>query len=530
MNNFLILDCTLRDGGYINDWKFGRSNVINVISKLTSANIDIIECGFLEDTTYDPECSFFSDVSQIKAVMPSDKKQTQFVAMTRLGYLDLDKLEPYDGTSIDGIRVTFHENEVEEAIEYCRTIKAKGYKVYVQPVGTTSYTDKYLLELIERVNELEPYAFYIVDTLGLMRQTDVSRMYYLLDNNLKDDIVIGFHSHNNLQLSFSNAQVLADLHTNRTIIVDSSVYGMGRGAGNLNTELIAQHLNMSRNADYDMNALLEIVDETISPLLSKYEWGYTVPYYLAAINNCHPNYASYLMNRKTLTVKSISAILTSIPKHERELYNKALVEELYLKYQKHTINDNESLKDLALLLSDQQVLILAPGASVTTNEDALKAAIEEKNMVVISVNFDGNGIKPDYYFFSNNKRFQAFISKGNVSQTAEKTILTSNVKTEASNYKYMINYGDYLNSQSLVNDNATLMLISLLVKLKLSNVYLAGFDGFEAGASTHYLNEKLETSLEKDHFIEMNHQIKDAINEINKTIDLQFLTPSLYMN
>ncbi|MFR7384805.1 MAG: hypothetical protein ACLUTO_10770 [Anaerostipes sp.] len=84
----------------------------------------------------------------------------------------------------------------------------KGYEVFMQPVGTTSYSDVELLNLFERINEMKPYAFYLVDTLGKLYAKQLLKLFYLADDNLDEDITIGYHSHNNLQLSFSNAQQL----------------------------------------------------------------------------------------------------------------------------------------------------------------------------------------------------------------------------------------------------------------------------------------------------------------------------------
>ena len=82
-----------------------------------------------------------------------------------------------------------------------------------------------------------PYAFYLVDSFGTMKRKDMLRFFYMIEHNLREDIVIGFHSHNNLQLAYANAQTLVDLQTSRSLILDSSIMGMGRGAGNLNSEL-----------------------------------------------------------------------------------------------------------------------------------------------------------------------------------------------------------------------------------------------------------------------------------------------------
>ena len=308
ISNIQILDCTLRDGGYVNDFRFGKNGIKKIIRQLTLAGIDIVECGFLEDGEYDEECSVFNKVEQIAALLPEDHRNTMYVAMACYGEYDITQLSDYNGRSIEGIRVTFHYNEVEGALEYCKSIIAKGYKVFVQPVGTSSYTDERLLMLIKEVNKLHPYSFYLVDTLGLMLKDDVLHFYYLINQNLDSSIHFGFHSHNNLQLSYSNSQLLSELNSKRIISLDASVNGMGRGAGNLNTELIAHYLNYQERR-YEVEPILEVVDEYIAKIRQRFSWGYDVPHYLAAINGCQPNYAAFLMSMQTLTVKNIGTIL-----------------------------------------------------------------------------------------------------------------------------------------------------------------------------------------------------------------------------
>lgn len=172
-----------------------------------------------------------------------------------------------------------------------------------------------------------------MDTLGSMYRNDVSHRFYLIDKNMDPAIHLGFHGHNNLQLAFSNAQVLGKIQTKRTLILDATVYGMGRGAGNLPTELITQYINRNIASRYDAAMVMDVYDGYIAAIRQKYEWGYTVPYHIAASNICHPNYASYLINRQTLTMKDIEKIIQSIPAECRALYDQALVEQLYTSFQ-----------------------------------------------------------------------------------------------------------------------------------------------------------------------------------------------------
>ncbi|QNK58374.1 aldolase catalytic domain-containing protein [Paenibacillus sp. PAMC21692] len=527
MKNFSLLDCTLRDGGYINDWKFGYDDIKSILERLTKANIDIIECGFLEDGFYDKDTSLFRDTDQIASLLPVPRGVSQYVAMIRFGHLAIDNLKPYDGNSISGLRITFHENEVKEAIEYCRLIQDKGYNVYVQPVGTTSYSDQYLLELITLVNSLKPYAFYIVDTLGLMKKNDLLRMFYLVDNNLSKEIRIGYHSHNNLQLAFSNAQELLNVQTKRNVIIDSSVHGMGRGAGNLNTELITQYLNTAKETAYQTDYLLEIVDETTNVILRKHTWGYSVPYYLAATNNCHPNYASYLMGRKTLPVKAISAILKNINADQREIYNENYIFELYKQFQEHHIDDANTLNRLKDRLQGKRILVIAPGKSVNSNLEII-GDYDKVNDVTITVNFDGNDFNVDYCFFSNSKRFSQYIGTQKAALRDKQYIITSNIQTEINRNFDIVNYSSLINSEKVASDNAMLMLISLLIQLNQKSIDIIGFDGYQLGVPGNYSDEILENILDDATVENLNTEIKRVVALYSQRIQLNFLTNSIY--
>jgi 4-hydroxy 2-oxovalerate aldolase len=524
MSNIKILDCTLRDGGYVNNFQFGKNAISKIIAQLTDANIDIIECGFLEDCIYDENTSIFNCIEDIKPLIPSDHKNSMYVAMACYGEYSLDKLSDYDGTSIDGIRVTFHYNEVDEALAYCKKIQDKGYKLFVQPVGTTSYTDEQLISLIRKVNEIQPYSFYLVDTLGLMDQEDVLRMFYLINHNLNKSINMGFHSHNNLQLSFSNCQLFVRLETDRMMSLDSSIYGMGRGAGNLNTELIANYLNKHQNHKYVIEPLLEIVDEFIIYIKAKFEWGYAVPYYLAAINGCHPNYASYLTNKQTLPVKSISTILRMIEPEKRSLFDKEIIEHKYKEFQEREIDDSLTLKTLYQSIERKNVLLIAPGHSIIDNKQRLIDLVAEKKCIVITVSFVPNFIETDFVFLSNYKRYNTTF---NQTEKNINLIHTSNI--QLSDNGLVVNYSSLLNEEDIIIDNSSLMALNLLAKLYPAKVYLAGLDGYSFEKENYYL-ERLNLVQNRETVLEQNKAMKNKIKKLQKKLGIEFVTPSLYVD
>ena len=285
MSRIKILDCTLRDGGYVNDWNFGEESIGAITNNLLDTGIDFVECGFISSRK---ETS--SSKSIFKSIDEANQRTGKLVSnndrllfMINFGEYDKNLIIPYnDESCVRGIRVAFHKHDMHDALELCRVIKNKGYLIFIQPMNTLSYSKVELNELLILSNEISPYAVYMVDSLGVMRGKDIIDLFDAYDKILDENIFIGFHSHNNLQLSFSNSQDFIKHSGDRNIIIDSTLIGIGRGAGNLCTELIAQHLNENNKGEYDLLPILTTIDEVMYPLQSKYQWGYTIPYYLAA--------------------------------------------------------------------------------------------------------------------------------------------------------------------------------------------------------------------------------------------------------
>ena len=528
MNRISILDCTLRDGGYINEFKFGANVIKDIMDKLTKASIDIIECGFLESGAYDREKSLFGSIESIKQVIPKKNPQLMYVAMIQYGAISIDEISEIDSGSIDGIRLTFHEHEIEDGFILGEQLKEKGYKVFMQPVGTMTYTDAALLQLIERINILQPYAFYLVDTLGTMYKNDLLRMFYLVDNNLNRKIVLGFHSHNNLQLSFANAQELMQMNTPRQLIIDSSVYGMGRGAGNLNTELVTQYINKNISLRYDNLKILEIIDEYIRPLSISYKWGYDAAYYLASVTGSHPNYASFLLNKQTLYVKDINAILSNLDISKRSLYDEKYIGDAYIKYMSHHVDDHRVLEKLKRLIGEKDVLVLAPGKTLGSNIKAVNQQIIDGSYYVISINFIPAGIPVDMMFISNMKRFKHkddLIEKGGKDL---EIVVTSNIAIKEMGNISVIDYSSYLNEEQIISDNAGLMCINMLKRIGIQNILLVGFDGFSMDKRNNYYDSSMIMDVETEQLIQMNEATERKIRQLRTQMRIEFFADSVY--
>ena len=524
MNHISILDCTLRDGGYINNWKFGENTIREIIGNLIFSGVEIVECGFLQDIVYHRDTAVFSCVSQIAPFIVPKQEGVLYVAMIALGDLAPEKVLPCDGKSIDGIRLTFHKQEWPEAKRAASMLMEKGYRVFIQPVGTTSYSDQELLNLIAEVNALHPFAFYLVDTLGIMYRHDLLRLFYLVEHNLESDIRIGFHSHNNLQLSFANAQELLRLNVQRDIIIDTSVYGMGRGVGNLSTELLAEYINANIDSRYSLSPLLKIADQYLMPIFSEQSWGYSLPYFLSAIENCHPNYASHLLKKETLNIEDISKILSLLPQDQRELYHQELAEKLYLEYQSCQIEDESVLSELEQMTSGRPALLLAPGVSLNSCKSQIDAYIQRERPLVIAVNFIPEGFESQILFVSNRKRLDLLRSQ---LSKQDYVLATSNLIREFPDSVKFVNYSSYL-GEGQAADNAGCILIRILRKAGADQIALAGFDGFDVDSTNNYCVDYYKNPLEKRAAEQKNSDISRQLKLALNGLEYTFLTPTRY--
>lgn len=314
-----ILDCTLRDGGYVNNWEFGYKNINEIINNLISAKIEFIECGFLKDIEYNLEKSIFNSFCNL-----SSNDYSKQLLMLNFGEFDLDKILKFENRNFI-LRIAFKKEKCFEALDFCKKLKENDFEIFINPMNTISYSDNEILNLIDKVNKINPKTLTIVDTLGSMNKNDSLSLFYLFDKNLEKNISIGFHSHNNLALSFSNIQALLEQKSDRNLIIDSSMFGIGRGAGNLQTEILAQYLNDNFSKEYDLIPILKSIQKQINPIFALKPWGYSVPYRIAALNFCHPNYAKYLIE-KNVEIELIDKILKCIPNDKKASFDIDFIE------------------------------------------------------------------------------------------------------------------------------------------------------------------------------------------------------------
>ena len=526
----LLLDCTLRDGGYINDWEFGHERIIEIFERLVSSKVEFIEIGFLDARRkFDINRTIMPDTESANKIFAGiDKGDSLVLGMIDYGTCPVENLQPASETFIDGIRVIFKEHLMYEALEYCRQVQEKGYLVFAQMVSVTTYTDEKLKEYAELVNSVKPYATSMVDTYGLLDEEHLMHIFTELDRWLLPEIKVGYHAHNNFQLGFANAKHFLASSTERDLLADGTLYGMGKSAGNAPLELLMMYMNQKHGTTYDVSQALEAIDNVVMEIYQKQYWGYNMFFYVAASTQCHPNYVSFLMNKKTLSVKQVTEILNSIEFEKKLMYDAKYAEQVYVAYQNMECDDAQALTELRKAFAGRKILLVGPGRNIIQQKAKVKKFIGANDPIVISVNYAPKDIKVDYIFLTNTKRYTKLYNdlQGGINANAE-IIATSNVIKTMGKFKYALNYASLIDKSTEITDNSLVMLLKVMMATGVEKAYLAGFDGYSKRID-NYFDVNREYSFAKAKSSYLNEYVKGFLAVHTDKLGVEFITNSYY--
>lgn len=287
-----ILDCTIRDGGLVNNWDFDVDFVRDLYESLNKAGVDYMEIGYKNSpkllTGKDSGPWRFLKDDFIRKVIP-EKKNTKLSALVDIGRVDENDILQRDESLLDLIRVACYIKDVDKALQLVEKFHVLGYETSINIMCVSNSLEHELNNVLEELNNSPVDIVYIVDSFGSLDNKDIEYLSYKFQKYLPNKD-IGIHTHNNMQLAFSNTLVGAQ---NGVTFLDSSVYGMGRAAGNCPTELLVQHL---KNPKYDVAPIIDVIERLFIPLRKKVEWGYIIPYMITGILNEHPRSAMALRN------------------------------------------------------------------------------------------------------------------------------------------------------------------------------------------------------------------------------------------
>lgn len=316
-----ITDCTIRDGGYLFNKNSDPRFIKGIMKGLAEAGIDFVETGFLQ-TNVTGDTLVYGNSVDARRYLPADRGSTEFLGFCDNSRYSLERLDAYDGKAFRWLRISFAQHEIDESLAFCAGAMEKGYHVQFNPMDSISYTDEERANLIAKVNQVKPASFSIVDTFGAMDMMDIVHIFRQFDSLLDRDIKIGLHSHDNLGLSCALAERMIELaeESGRDIIVDGSLFGMGRGAGNAKTELLADYINKHCGGRYDIKKLLETIDTCITPVLTDIHWGYDLPMFICGTKHAHVDNVYHLKKTHGCTANEMYDLIEALSPQQRTRY------------------------------------------------------------------------------------------------------------------------------------------------------------------------------------------------------------------
>ena len=291
-----VLDCTIRDGGLINNHDFDHRFVRAAYKAISQAGVDYMELGYKNSKELFSPKEFglwkFCDDDEIKRVIDGIESKTKISVMVDVGRVNLDDVKPKAESPVDMIRTAAYVKDMDKAIFMANHFDEKGYETTINIMAISRDMGPELEEALHQIEEeCKIKVLYIVDSFGALYQEPVERLIKKARGILKTKEV-GFHGHNHQQLAFSNT-IEAIIHDANYL--DGTVYGIGRAAGNCPLELLIGFL---KNPKFDIRPILDLISKEFIPLRNKIEWGYIIPYAISGMMNQHPRAAMALRKTK----------------------------------------------------------------------------------------------------------------------------------------------------------------------------------------------------------------------------------------
>lgn len=556
-----ILDCSIRDGGYVNDWKFDNIVVREVYRSCSKAGIDIVEVGCRGSEKYFDTNKFgrwrFSLDDEVReAVKGIDGPK--IAVMGDYGKIDEKDFDKKKNSPVDIVRIAAHKDKIIKAIEFIAKIKSKGYEVSLQAMAYNTYSNNEKKELLEALKDSEIDYFYIADSYGSLIPDQIKGIFEPFLN--LGAFKVGFHAHNSLQMAFANTleAIRCGAH-----VVDCSFYGIGRGAGNLPTEILISYLEEKNHNKYNVIPILGIIDEFFITLYKDIEWGYQLSYMLSGMFKVHPDFAKKLVEFREYSIEEIWKALVYIKKenpigYSEKLLNSIINEGLISRLNRTDGAQDSAVEEEKIELSASDVpylnrhaggdfLILANGPTLGGYKEKINDFIKKYDPVILGANYLGGLFKPHYHAFNNIKRFIKFVY---TVDPGSKLLLGQNIKPELikehTDRKWEIMYfRDIVNAKFNINNGiiqsncrtVSILLLAVAIVMGAKRIFSAGMDGYlnsDPQNSFHFYDEKEDQIMDKKFFIDRHYSCQDFLVQIDKYLTdrdkegIIILTPTSY--
>ena len=498
-----MLDCTLRDGGYYNNWDFTSKLVNDYLKVMSKVGIKYVEIGFrsFTSTTYKGSNWYTTDDYLESLKIPSSLKIVVMVNASQIlnekNILKATKLlfKPKIKSKVDIVRIACHFHEVQQSLKILKELKKLGYQVAINLMQISEQSDEKVLEISKKLSQTNLDILYFADSLGSMKFNEIDKIIKNIKTYWKGQI--GVHMHNNLgQALLNNIYCL-----NEGIQwIDSTIMGMGRGAGNASTEHFIIEYKKFYKKKLDIISLQNLISKNFNELKKKYEWGTNSFYYLAGKYAIHPTYIQEMISTG-FTDSEILAAIDQLKNNQGSKYNADLVRAEFQK----DIKMKEGSWSPFKKIKGKEVLLIASGPKSEEYLNSIENFIKRFNPYVIAVNNDVKINKNliDVYAACNPLKFISDIEsfkKLKRPLVAPESILDEDIKKKLSKIK-IFNFGVGLeqNTYKFFKNGAVIprfytlaYALSIATSGKSKKILLAGFDGYgEHNYRTKLINNLL---------------------------------------
>jgi 4-hydroxy 2-oxovalerate aldolase len=482
-----LLDCTLRDGGYYNRWDFDLSLVKDYLHAMDVHGADYVELGLrqFKNEQYLGAHAYTTDQYLNRLSLPEgpiygvmvDAKtilMQEFSQEKAINKLFKDRSEEKIGL----VRIAAHFDEVSECLPMLKQLKKKGFLVGFNIMQVSERSSEELKEKVEIISQFGCIdVLYFADSLGSMDELDVRRTYDSIRSCWSGEI--GFHAHNNIGLAVSNAVIAIELGCTW---IDGTVSGMGRGAGNAETEYLLENPMLKRTND--LGFLFSLVVKHFTPLKNECGWGSSFPYFVGAKLGLHPMYVQSLCSNINVDKGNLFEVLSDLGKIEYpQVFSASILQDVISKRTDSNIVHGEKVPALFL---NKEILLVAQTEISAKYEGAIIDYATSKDAIIISINIPSENIDIEYDFvaISHNQKYREDYEKyenSNYNLIAPSKLFIEPNLSIAHDYGLCVKPGifDLQGTYANVPNRLTVSYaIAFCLEAKAQAINLVGFGGF----------------------------------------------------
>ncbi|MEH6595068.1 MAG: aldolase catalytic domain-containing protein [Colwellia polaris] len=491
-----ILDCTLRDGGYYNNWDFSHEVVEAYLNAMEKANIDYVELGLrnFPKSGFDGAFSYTTESFLKTLSLPKGPKYGVMVDAKTILQSTKTIQEAVDALFVDAkdsvielVRVAAHFHEVESSEEIITALKSKGYTVGYNLMQAGGKSDDVISEKAKMASQWQGLdCLYFADSLGNMDHDEVTRIVKALRVHWEGDI--GIHTHNNMGKALDNTLTARSLGVSW---LDVTITGMGRGAGNAQTESLLAVLD-GVVTKYKPSAVYELVIRHFEKMQKDCGWGSSLLYFLGAQNEVHPTYIQNLIANKHYGTEEVVGAINYLSQLEGTTSYNGDVMDTALSF--NTSNKEVSgTRGLKNKFTGRELLIISNGPNLARYISAIEAYIEERNPIVLALNANSlvDSTFIDYYCVSHNSKF---LSEGDVYKSLKSPLIMpahrfsdvelNDITNEYHDYGFLVEDNKFIVEDEYCGAPFDLTFgyaLAIASHANAKKISLVGVDGYELG-------------------------------------------------